>query len=47
MADFVFEVENDKSLRFRLDNIKMKSAGGTEVLASFKVKDFTVLKELK
>lgn len=47
VADFVFEVENDKSLRFKLDNIKMKSAGGTEVLTSFNVKDFTVLKELK
>lgn len=46
LADFVFEVENDKSLRFRLDNIKMKSAGGTEVITSFNVKDFTVLKSL-
>lgn len=47
LADFVFEVENDKSLRFKLDNIKMKSAGGTEVEATFNVKDFKVLKELK
>ena len=47
LADFVFEVENDRSLRFRLDNIKMRSAGGTEVLASFTVKDFTVLKSLE
>ena len=47
LADFVFEVENDKSLRFRLDNIKMKSAGGTEVITSFNVKDFTVLKYLE
>ena len=43
----VFEVENDQSLRFRLDNIKMTSAGGTEVIASFNVKDFTVLKYLE
>lgn len=47
LADFVFEVENDKSLRFRLDNIKMKSAGGTQVITSFNVKDFTVLKSLE
>lgn len=47
VADFVFEVENDKSLRFKLDNIKMKSAGGTEVVTSFNVKDFTVLKSLQ
>lgn len=46
LADFVFEVENDKSLRFRLDNIKMRSSGGTEVITSFNVKDFTVLKSL-
>ena len=46
LADFVFEVENDKALRFRLDNIKMKSAGGTQVITSFNVKDFTVLKSL-
>lgn len=47
VADFVFEVENDKSLRFKLDNIKMKSAGGIEVVTSFNVKDFTVLKSLQ
>lgn len=47
LADFVFEVENDKSLRFRLDNIKMTSAGGTEVTTTFNVKDFTVLKYLE
>lgn len=47
LADFVFEVENDQSLRFRLDNIKMTSAGGTEVITSFNVKDFTVLKFLE
>lgn len=47
LADFVFEVENDKSLRFRLDNIRMSSAGGTQVIASFNVKDFTVLKSLE
>jgi len=47
LADFVFEVENDKSLRFRLDNIQMRSAGGTQVITSFDVKDFTVLKSLE
>ena len=47
LADFVFEVENDKSLRFRLDNIKMTSSGGTEVTTTFNVKDFTVLKYLE
>ena len=44
LADFVYEVENDKDLRFRLDNISMKSAGGSEVIASFKVKNLTLMK---
>ncbi len=44
VADFVFEVENDKTLRFKLDNISMKSAGGTDVTASFEVKNLVIIK---
>lgn len=43
LADFVYEVENDKDLRFRLDNISMKSAGGSEIIASFKIKNLAVI----
>ncbi len=44
VADFVFEVENDKTLRFKLDNISMKTAGGTDIIASFEVKSLVIIK---
>lgn len=44
VADFVFEVENDRTLRFKLDNISMKSAGGTDIIASFEVKNLVIIK---
>lgn len=43
IADFVFEVENDKSLKFKLDNISMQYAGKNYVLAQFDVLDMSVL----
>lgn len=44
VADFVFDVENDKNLRFKLDNIKMAYAGNNEIQASFEVLSLSVLK---
>lgn len=43
VADFVFEVENDKSLKFKLDNISMQYAGSNSVLAQFDVLGMSVL----
>ncbi len=44
VADFVFDVENDKSLRFKLDNISMTYAGDNEIKATFDVLSLSVLK---
>jgi len=44
VADFVFDVENDKSLKFKLDNIKMDYAKDNKVLATFDVLSLAVLK---
>lgn len=44
VADFVFDVENDKSLRFKLDNIKMAYAGNNTIQAVFDVLSLSVLK---
>lgn len=43
VADFVFEVENDKALKFKLDNISMEYAGSNSVLAQFDVLDMSIL----
>jgi len=43
IADFVFDVENDKSLRFKLDNIKMTYSGDNKVKATFDVLSLAVL----
>lgn len=44
VADFVFDVENDKSLRFKLDNIKMEYSGDNEIKATFDVLSLAVTK---
>lgn len=44
VADFVYDVENDKSLRFKLDNIKMTYAGDNQIQAVFDVLSLSVLK---
>lgn len=44
VSDFIFEVENDKELRFKLDNIEMTYVEGTTIKAKFDVKNITVLK---
>ena len=43
VADFVFDVENDKSLRFKLDNIKMSYSGDNTIQATFDVLSLSVL----
>lgn len=44
ISDFIFEVENDTALRFKLDNISMDYVEGTTVKASFDVKNIVVNK---
>lgn len=44
VADFVFDVENDKSLRFKLDNIKMEYSGDNKIKATFNVLSLAVAK---
>lgn len=44
VADFVFDVENDKELRFRLDNISMDYVEGTTIRATFDVKNLVINK---
>lgn len=44
MSDFIFEVENDKELRFKLDNIEITYVSGTTIKAKFNVKNVIVLK---
>ena len=44
VAYFVFDVENDKSLRFKLDNIKMEYSGDNEIKATFDVLSLAVTK---
>ena len=44
VSDFIFEVENDKALRFRLDNISMDYVSGTTIKASFNVKNLIINK---
>ena len=43
VADFVFDVENDKSLRFKLDNINMVYAQNNTIQATFDVLSLSVL----
>lgn len=43
-ADFIFEVENDTALRFKLDNISMDYVSGTTIKTSFNVKNIVVNK---
>ena len=43
-SDFIFEVENDTALRFKLDNISMDYVSGTTIKTSFNVKNIVVNK---
>ena len=44
ISDFIFEVENDTSLRFKLDNISMDYVKETTIKASFNVKNIVINK---
>lgn len=44
VSDFVFAVENDSELRFKLDNIAMEYVSGTTIKTTFDVKNMVILK---
>lgn len=44
VSDFIFEVENDKELRFKLDNIAIEYVEGTTIKANFDVKNLVIIK---
>ncbi|MCX8073982.1 MAG: hypothetical protein N2749_00135 [Clostridia bacterium] len=44
ISDFIYEVENDKELRFKLDNISMEYVEGNNIKVNFIVKNITVEK---
>ena len=44
VSDFIFEIENDTSLRFKLDNISMDYVEGTTIKTTFDVKNVVVNK---
>lgn len=43
-SDFIFEVENDTALRFKLDNISMDYVEGNTIKTSFNVKNIVINK---
>ena len=44
-ADFIFAVENDNTLRFKLDNISMDLVSGAIITTSFDVKNIVINKQ--
>ncbi|MDD2376545.1 MAG: hypothetical protein PHD15_00750 [Clostridia bacterium] len=44
VSDFIFELENDAELRFKLDKINMEYAGSNEITATFVVKNLKFVK---
>ena len=44
VSDFVFAVENDNELKFKLDNISMEYLSGTSIKATFDVKNMIIKK---
>lgn len=44
VSDFVFQVENDNELKFKLDNISMEYVSGTTIKATFDVKNMVIKK---
>lgn len=44
VSQFIFELENDSELRFKLDNIKMEYAGNNQITATFSVKNLKFVK---
>ena len=44
VASFIYDVENDSELKFKLDNIKMEYLSGNMIQAEFNVRDITIVK---
>lgn len=44
LSDFIFEVENDEELKFKLDNISMEYVSGTTIKTTFDVKNIIITK---
>lgn len=44
VSEFIFEVENDRELRFKLDNIKMELVEGSNIKTTFDVKNLIIKK---
>lgn len=44
VAEFIYSIENDEELKFKLDNIKMEYVSGTTIRATFDVKDIVIVK---
>ncbi len=44
VSDFIFDVENDKELKFKLDNIVMEYVSGTTIKTTFSVKNMVINK---
>lgn len=44
VSQFIYNIENDEELRFKLDNIKMEYVSGTTIRATFDVKDIVIVK---
>lgn len=44
ISDFIFELENDSELRFRLDKITMEYSGSNQITVSFAVKNLKFIK---
>lgn len=44
LSDFVFEVENDNELKFKLDNLSMTPVSGTTIKTTFDVKNIIINK---
>ncbi len=44
ISDFIFEVENDDELKFKLDNIRIEYVEGTAIKATFDVKNTIIVK---
>lgn len=45
ISDFIYEVESDTELRFKLDNISMEYVGNNNIKATFDVKNLIMLKK--
>ncbi len=44
VSDFIFQVENDNDLKFKLDNISIEYVSGTTIRATFDVKNMIIMK---